>query len=66
MDNMLVDVCICYIFDNFNVKCVREKLVEQFCQLSGGGCVYIGDFMCEVYQGFKLSNVDFNVLVEDL
>jgi len=66
MDNMLADARIRHTFDNSNVKRVREKLVEQFCQLSGGGCIYTGDPMREVHQGLKLSNADFNVLVEDL
>ncbi|MCO4856135.1 group 1 truncated hemoglobin [Herbaspirillum sp. WGmk3] len=66
MDNMLADARIRHTFDNSNVKRVREKLVEQFCQLSGGGCVYTGDPMREVHQGLKLSNADFNALVEDL
>ncbi|MDR9847402.1 group I truncated hemoglobin [Herbaspirillum huttiense] len=66
MDNMLADARIRHTFDNSNVKRVREKLVEQFCQLSGGGCIYTGDPMREVHQGLKLSNADFNALVEDL
>jgi hemoglobin len=66
MDNMLADARIRHTFDHSNIKRVKEKLVEQFCELSGGGCVYTGDPMREVHQGLKLSNADFNALVEDL
>ncbi|BEV16087.1 group 1 truncated hemoglobin [Herbaspirillum sp. DW155] len=66
MDTMLADARIRHTFDNSNLKRVQQKLVEQFCQLSGGGCVYTGDPMREVHQGLKLTNADFNALVEDL
>ena len=66
MDTMLADARIRHTFDNSNIKRVKEKLVEQFCQLSGGGCAYTGDPMREVHQGLKLTNADFNALVEDL
>lgn len=66
MDTMLADARIRHTFDNSNIKRVKEKLVEQFCHLSGGGCAYTGDPMREVHQGLKLTNADFNALVEDL
>lgn len=66
MSNMLADTRIAHTFKDSNIKRVKDKLVEQFCQLSGGGCVYTGDPMREVHQGLKLSNADFNALVEDL
>ncbi len=66
MSNMLDDSRIRHTFKDSNIKRVKDKLVEQFCQLSGGGCVYTGDPMREVHQGLKLSNADFNALVEDL
>ncbi|KAF1041647.1 MAG: Group 1 truncated hemoglobin GlbN [Herbaspirillum frisingense] len=66
MDNMLTDPRIKHTFEGANIKRVNEKLVEQFCQLSGGGCAYTGDPMKEVHQGLKLTNAHFNALVEDL
>lgn len=44
----------------------REKLIEQFCQLAGGDCVYSGDPMAEVHRGMDISDADFNALVEVL
>ncbi|MBG7619938.1 group 1 truncated hemoglobin [Herbaspirillum sp. AP02] len=66
MANMLADRRIKHTFAESNIERVKQKLVEQFCQLSGGACVYTGDPMREVHQGLKLSNADFNALVEDL
>ncbi len=63
---MLADPRIRHTFDGANLKRVEDKLVEQFCMLSGGGCDYTGDPMKEVHQGLKLTNADFNALVEDL
>nr|WP_039875725.1 group 1 truncated hemoglobin [Herbaspirillum frisingense] len=66
MASMLADRRIKHTFAESNIERVKQKLVEQFCQLSGGGCIYTGDPMREVHQGLKLSNADFNALVEDL
>jgi hemoglobin len=66
MAAMLADPRIRHTFDGANLKRVEDKLVEQFCMLSGGGCDYTGDPMKEVHQGLKLTNADFNALVEDL
>ena len=63
---MLADPRIRHTFDGANLKRLEDKLVEQFCMLSGGGCAYTGDPMKEVHQGLKLTNADFNALVEDL
>ncbi|EJN06913.1 group 1 truncated hemoglobin [Herbaspirillum sp. YR522] len=63
---MLADERIGFTFKDTNLPRLHEKLVEQFCLLSGGGCIYTGDPMKEVHQGLKLTNAHFNALVEDL
>ena len=45
---------------------LREKLVEQFCAESGGGCEYTGDSMKDSHAGMGITQTDFNALVEDL
>ncbi|MDF1781052.1 MAG: group 1 truncated hemoglobin [Alcanivoracaceae bacterium] len=45
---------------------LREKLVEQFCAESGGGCEYTGDSMKDSHAGMGITRTDFNALVEDL
>lgn len=44
----------------------REKLIEQFCAESGGGCEYTGDSMKDSHAGMNVTHTDFNALVEDL
>ena len=43
-----------------------EKVVEQFCELTGGPCVYSGDSMKDVHKGMNISEADFNAVVEIL
>lgn len=45
---------------------LREKLIEQFCAESGGGCEYTGDSMKDSHAGMNITHTDFNALVEDL
>ncbi len=45
---------------------LKDKLVEQFCAESGGGCEYTGDSMKDVHAGMGITHADFNALVEDL
>ncbi|MBP0599478.1 group 1 truncated hemoglobin [Herbaspirillum sp. LeCh32-8] len=63
---MLQDDRIRHTFAGTNLERLDKTLVEQFCQISGGGCAYTGDPMKEVHQGLKLTNAHFNALVEDL
>ena len=53
-------------FKDASPKRVKSKLVEQFCQVLGGGCAYTGDDMKTVHMGLVISKADFNALVEDL
>lgn len=43
----------------------KERLFEQFCQISGGGCEYTGLDMEEAHSGMELTETDFNIFVED-
>lgn len=45
---------------------LNDKLVEQICFESGGPCTYTGRDMVEAHASRKVSNADFNALVEDL
>lgn len=44
----------------------RSKLVDQICEASGGPCKYTGKDMKSAHQGMRISEADFNALVEDL
>lgn len=41
-------------------------LVEQFCSLTGGGCVYPGKNMTDAHVGMNITTAQFNALAEDL
>ncbi len=53
-------------FKESNLKRVREKIAEQLCVVTGGGCVYTGDSMVEVHKGQGIQVADFNAVVEIL
>lgn len=44
----------------------KGKLVDQICEASGGPCKYTGKDMKSAHQGMRISEADFNALVEDL
>jgi hemoglobin len=43
----------------------RLRLIEQICQLSGGGCEYTGQSMEEAHSGMAIAEAQFNAFVED-
>ncbi|HWP43507.1 MAG TPA: group 1 truncated hemoglobin, partial [Blastocatellia bacterium] len=45
---------------------LKENLVDQICQASGGPCKYKGKDMKTAHKGMGISEADFNALVEDL
>ncbi len=53
-------------FREANKKRVKEQLVDQFCQVTGGPCVYGGSDMKATHADLKIGRGDFNALVEVL
>lgn len=45
---------------------VKRELVEQFCVILGGDCIYTGRDMVESHKGLAITRGNFNALVEDL
>jgi len=45
---------------------LRNLVIEQFCQATGGPCVYSGRTMEEAHSGLNLTDADFAAFVEDL
>jgi len=66
VDNYLSDVRIKAIFDESNMDRVRAEFKDQFCEITGGPCVYKGHNMTAAHKGLHLTNADFNAVVEDL
>ena len=53
-------------FKPANQQRVKEQLVDQLCQLSGGPCVYKGADMKSAHANLDIKKSDFNALVEVL
>jgi hemoglobin len=53
-------------FAKTDIPKFRQHLIEQFCELTGGGCKYTGRTMKAVHEGMHLTESQFNALVEDL
>lgn len=49
-----------------NQQRVKEQLVDQFCTVMGGPCVYKGADMKSVHGNLDITKGDFNALVEVL
>lgn len=45
---------------------LQKQLVDQFCVVSGGSCVYEGETMKNSHAEMKIRRADFNALVEVL
>ena len=53
-------------FADSNVERFREKIIEHFCMIADGPCLYTGDSMLATHQGMFISDAEFNAVVEDL
>lgn len=58
------DPVILAYFEGSDIDRFIEKLSEQICALSGGGCVYSGDTMEHVHTGMNITEGDFNRTVD--
>jgi hemoglobin len=64
--NVAADKRINARFANANIPHLKQMLVEQVCQATGGPCTYTGKSMRDAHKGMKITEADFNALVEDL
>ncbi len=53
-------------FKPANQQRIKEQLVEQFCQVTGGPCTYKGADMKTAHADLDIKKSDFNALVEVL
>lgn len=53
-------------FRDVEQKKFRSRLVEQFCDLTGGPCHYSGKDMRKAHAGLDITRTDFNAVVEVL
>jgi hemoglobin len=60
------DTRVAPTFAKSDIPKFRQHLIEQFCDLTGGGCKYTGRDMKSVHEGMHLTESQFNAIVEDL
>jgi hemoglobin len=53
-------------FKEVKLQRVKDRIVEQICELAGGGCKYSGDPMDKVHAGLKNTEAEMNLLVQYL
>lgn len=53
-------------FQRTDLARLRKMLIDQVCEATGGPCRYNGRGMKEAHAGMKVTNGEFNALVEDL
>lgn len=66
MQRLEADARMAPHFKDANKQRVKEQLVDQVCQLSGGPCVYKGADMKSAHANLDIRKSDFNALVEVL
>ena len=64
--NVAGDARINKRFANANIPRLKQQLVDQICEASGGPCKYTGMTMLEAHRGMNISDAEFGALVEDL
>ena len=53
-------------FAKSNIPRVKAEIVDQVCAATGGPCSYTGRSMKEAHRNMKVTNGEFDALVEDL
>lgn len=66
MARLLADPRTREFFEFSDQARVKQQLVEQFCVILGGDCVYSGRSMAESHEGLDIRRDEFNALVEIL
>lgn len=64
--NVAADARINSFFANTDIPKLKQMLVDQICEASGGPCKYTGRTMKEAHTGMKIKSEHFDALVEDL
>jgi hemoglobin len=54
------------VADNSRLTALRNHLIDQICQGTGGPCTYSGKTMLQAHAGMNITEAEFNALVGDL
>lgn len=66
VNRLKVDARLAPAFKDANAKHLKLMLMQQFCKVSGGPCVYEGADMKSAHAGMDITKTDFHALVEVL
>lgn len=66
IDEVVADPRLNQSFRGSDIARIKRLIVEQICDLAGGGCHYSGDSMHDVHANHKITQVEFFGLVADL
>jgi hemoglobin len=66
LGNVAGDARINQRFAGANIFKLKTNLVDQICEVSGGPCKYTGQSMKAAHAGMKITDAEFDALVEDL
>ena len=64
--NVAADKRINARFAKTDIPHLKQMLVDQVCQATGGPCTYTGKSMLDAHKGMKITEAEFTALVEDL
>ena len=64
--NVAADTRINARFAKTDIPHLKQMLVDQVCQATGGPCTYTGKSMPDAHKGMKITEAEFTALVEDL
>ena len=64
--NVAADGRINKRFAGTDIPRLKTMLVDQVCEASGGPCKYTGRSMKAAHAGMRITDAEFNALVEDL
>jgi hemoglobin len=64
--NVAADGRINARFTGTNIPRLKTLLVDQICEATGGPCKYTGRDMVSTHRGMRITDAEFNALVEDL
>jgi hemoglobin len=66
LGNVAADERINYRFAASDLGDLRQKLIDQVCQATGGPCTYKGRDMLAAHRGMGIQPAEFDALVGDL
>jgi hemoglobin len=66
LDRYAADPRVAPAFAHADVGRFRRMFAQYLCQVADGPCRYTGDSMAEVHRGMKISETQFNAVVEGL